>query len=280
MSGRMEGKVAFITGGARGQGRSHAVRLAEEGADIITLDLCGPIESIARYYPPATPEDLEETVQLVEKTGRRIVARQGDVRDRASIERVLGEGLEAFGHLDVVCANAGVFVLGGPAHLGDPQEWKDIFDVNVTGIWHTCTAATPHLIARGGGSIVITSSGAGLKGTPNVAPYTSSKHAAVGLMKTLALELGPHNIRVNAIMPTVVPTPMIINEAGFRLFVPDAENPTLEDVKPVFQSALHSLPIPWVEPVDISNAVLFLASDESRYITGLQMTVDGGFAVR
>ena len=281
MSGRVEGKVALITGGARSQGRSHAVRLAQEGADIVTLDLCGEIDSIRGYYPGATHEDLEETVRLVEAEGRRIIARKADVRDLDQIEQVVKEGVEAFGGIDIVSANAGIFAFGQQTHLADRQEWQDVLDVNLTGVWLTCKAVIPHMIEAGrGGSIILTSSSAGIKGTPNVAAYTASKHGVVGLMKTLSLELGAHRIRVNSVHPSAVATPMILNEATYRLFLPDVAHPTKEDAAPVFQAALHSLPVPWVEAVDVSNALLFLASDEARYVTGLQFTIDAGFCVK
>ena len=279
MTGRVEGKVAFVTGAARGQGRSHAVRLAQEGADIIAVDLAGQVASVP--YPMATPEDLDQTVKEVEALDRRIVARQADVRDYAALKSALDEGVAQLGRLDIVCSNAGIASFG-PADELDETAWRDMIDINLTGMWHTCKAAIPHLVEGGrGGSIVITSSDAGLKGFPNLAHYVSAKHGVVGLMRTLALELAPHMIRVNSLHPTSVNTDMIQNAPTYELFAPDlaAKDRTKERLTERFQ-ALNALPIPWVEPVDISNAVLFLASDEARYITGVPLPVDAGFMVK
>lgn len=278
--GRVEGKVAFITGAARGQGRSHALRLAQEGADIIAIDLCESVPSIERYYPGATEADLAETVRQVENLDRRIVATKADVRDFDGLKKALDDGVAALGHVDIVSANAGIFAFGDKTQDVSDSDWQDVVDVNQTGVWHTCKAVIPHLIDQGtGGSIVLTSSTAGLKGTPNVAAYTASKHAVVGIMRTLALELAPYSIRVNTVHPTGVATDMIHNESAFRLFLPDVEHPTKEQAAEVFTST-NALPIPWVEPVDISNAVLFLASDEARYVTGTELKVDAGYTVK
>jgi (+)-trans-carveol dehydrogenase len=272
MPGRVEGKVAFITGAARGQGRSHAIRLAEEGADIIAVDICQQLDTVP--YAMATPEDLAETVKSVEALDRRIVASQADVRDYAALKGALDAGVAELGRLDIVCANAGIFSF--TTEDLDERMWKDMIDVNLTGVWHTTKAAVPHLVEGGrGGSIVLTSSTAGLMGFPNFAHYVSAKHGVVGLMRTLALELAPHMIRVNSVHPTSVNTDMIHNKATYDLFAPDLENPTKEQVGERFQ-ALNALPIMWVEPRDISNAVLFLASDEARYITGVTLPVDAG----
>ena len=279
MSGRVAGKVAFITGAARGQGRSHAIRLAEEGADIIALDIAGTIDSVERFYPSATEEDFAETVREVESRGRKIVARTADVRDFDAVAAVVQEGIAQFGRIDTVVANAGIFLFGEPTHLVTESDWDDVLDINLKGVWHTCKAVTPQLVEQGSGSIIITSSSAGIKGTPNVAPYTASKHAVVGLMRTLALELGPHGIRVNTVHPTGVATDMILNESCFRLFLPDEERPTKEQAAPVFATT-NAIPVPWVEPIDISNAVLFLASDEARYVTGTELKVDAGYTTR
>jgi len=280
VTGRVEGKVAFITGAARGQGRSHAVRLAQEGADIIAVDLCAEVPSAGRLYPGATEADLAQTVREVEALDRRIVATKADVRDYAALKAALDDGVAQLGHVDIVSANAGIFVFGDLAQLISEQDWQDVTDINLTGVWHTSKAVIPHLISQGtGGSIILTSSTAGLKGTPTVAAYTASKHAVVGLMRTLALELAPHRIRVNTVHPTGVNTNMIINEATFRLFLPDIEHPTKEQAAEVFATT-NALPVPWVEPVDISNAVLFLASDEARYVTGTELKVDAGYTIK
>ena len=276
-AGRVGGKVAFITGAARGQGRSHAVRLAEEGADIIAVDLCAQVGSVP--YPMATPEDLADTVKEVEALDRRIVAARADVRDYAGLKQALDDGVAQLGRLDIVCSNAGISSFGAAAEL-DETTWQDMIDINLTGMWHACKAAIPHLIAGGrGGSIVITSSTAGLKGFQNLAHYVSAKHGVVGLMRTLALELAPHFIRVNTVHPTSVDTDMIQNDATYGLFLPGVENPTPEQFAEASQ-ATNTLPIPWVEPTDISNAVLFLASDEARYITGVTFPVDAGFMLK
>jgi (+)-trans-carveol dehydrogenase len=273
MAGRVEGKVAFITGAARGQGRSHAIRLAEEGADIIAVDLAGQVDTVP--YPMATPADLDETVKEVEALDRRIVATQADVRDYAGLKKALDDGVAELGRLDIVSANAGIASYGPAAEL-DEATWQDMIDTNLTGVWHAAKAAIPHLIAGGrGGSMILTSSTAGLMALPNLAHYVAAKHGVVGLMRTLALELAPHFIRVNSVHPTGVNTPMVQNEASMRLFLPDVENPTAEQYAEVMGS-LNALPIPWVEPRDISNAVLFLASDEARYITGVTLPVDAG----
>ncbi len=277
MTGRVAGKVAFITGAARGQGRSHAIRLAQEGADIIAVDLCGQVDSVP--YPMARPDDLAETVRQVEALDRRIVATQADVRDYTALKAAVDEGVAQLGRLDIVSANAGISSVGPAADLPE-RTWQDMLDINLTGVWHTAKAAIPHLIAGGsGGAIVLTSSAAGLMAYPNVAHYVSAKHGVVGLMRTLALELAPHHIRVNSIHPTQVNTDMIMNEATWRLFRPDVEHPTIDDFGPVSQE-MNALPIPWVEPVDISNAVLFLASDEARYITGVPLPVDAGAVIK
>jgi (+)-trans-carveol dehydrogenase len=272
--GRVEGKVVFITGAARGQGRNHAVRLAEEGADIIAVDLCEQLESVPYGMP--TSEDLDETARLVEATGRRIVARKADVRDLGALRAALDEGVAELGSLDVAIANAGIFSVGGPVADIEEQAWHEMIDVNLTGVFYTLKASVPHL--NDGASVIITSSGAGLKGHPNVGHYVATKHAVVGLMRTLAKELAPRMIRVNSLHPTNVDTPMFANDAMFRLFVPDKPDPTREDVLPV-AVGLNVMPIGWVETDDISNAVLFLASDESRYVTGVPLPIDAGFAI-
>ncbi|HEY1819027.1 MAG TPA: mycofactocin-coupled SDR family oxidoreductase [Trebonia sp.] len=278
MPGRVAGKVAFITGAARGQGRSHAIRLAQEGADIIAVDICEDVPGIP--YPGATEADLAETVKQVEALDRRIVAAKADVRDYAGLKAVLDDGVAQLGRLDIVSANAGIGSAPVRAWEMDESVWQTMLDVNLTGVWHTTKAAIPILIEGGhGGSIILTSSAAGLQAYQNVAHYVSAKHGVVGLMRTLALELAPYLIRVNSIHPTQVDTPMIQNEPTYRLFRPDLEHPTEADFAPASQ-AMNALPIPWVDPVDISNAVLFLASDEGRYITGVTLPVDAGAIIK
>jgi SDR family mycofactocin-dependent oxidoreductase len=272
--GRMDGKVVFITGAARGQGRSHALRLAEEGAEIIAVDLCRPVETVPYEMP--TSDDLAETVKLVEDLDRRIVAREADVRDLGQLEAVVQEGLSQFGHIDVVCANAGIASVA-PALEMDEQTWQEMIDINLTGVWKTIKAAVAPMVERGqGGAVIITSSVAGLTGFPNLAHYVAAKHGVVGLMRVLTQELAPYMIRVNTVNPTTVDTKMVMSDFFYRLVRPDIENPTREDTAEAFVG-LNSLPIPWVDPIDVSNAVLWLASDEARYITGVALPVDAGF---
>jgi SDR family mycofactocin-dependent oxidoreductase len=278
MAGRVAGKVAFITGAARGQGRSHAIRLAQEGADIIAVDILEDVPGIP--YAGATEADLAETVKQVESLDRRIVASKADVRDYAALKAAVDDGVAQLGRLDIVSANAGIGTSPHHAWEIDDVTWQTMIDINLTGVFHTAKAAIPHLIAGGnGGSIILTSSAAGLQAYENIAHYVSAKHGVVGLMRTLALELAPYMIRVNSLHPTQVDTPMIQNEATYKLFRPDLEHPTREDFAPASQS-VNALPIPWVEPVDISNAVLFLASDEGRYITGVTLPVDAGTVIK
>jgi SDR family mycofactocin-dependent oxidoreductase len=274
MAGRVEGKVAFITGAARGQGRSHAVRLAEEGADIIAIDICRGFEDSTA--PAATPEDLAETADMVKNLDRRIVTAEVDVRDFDALKAAVDSGVEQLGRLDIVVANAGIGTTGVKLHKMREDIFDETIDVNLGGVWKTVKAAVPHLQAAGrGGSIVITSSVGGSKAYPQVGHYIAAKHGVVGLMRTFAVELGHQSIRVNTVHPTHVCTPLLMNEATYRLFRPDLDNPGPDDLAPICQS-FHFLPIPWVEPVDISNAVLFLASDEARYITGVTLPVDAG----
>ncbi|MGK5112411.1 MULTISPECIES: mycofactocin-coupled SDR family oxidoreductase [unclassified Geodermatophilus] len=278
MPGRVEGKVAFITGAARSQGRSHALRLAQEGADIIAVDICEPVPSI-QMYPPATEEDLAETVRQVEALDRRIVATKADVRDTAGLRAAVDDGVSQLGRLDIVLANAGVFELAPALELGD-DAWQEMIDINLTGVWNTCKVALPHLIDGGrGGSIVITSSTAGLKGTANTIHYTAAKHGVIGIMRTLANEFGKQAIRVNTVHPTGVDTVMIQNPKTWGLFTPDDPEPSREKFAELFET-LHPLPVSYVDPVDISNAILFLVSDEARYITGVTLPVDAGYTIR
>jgi SDR family mycofactocin-dependent oxidoreductase len=275
MPGRVEGKVAFVTGAARGQGRSHAIRLAEEGADIIAVDLAAQVASVP--YDMASPADLAETVKEVEALDRRIVATQADVRDYGALKAALDDGVAQLGRLDIVAANAGIFSFGRAEELPE-QSWQDMIDVNLTGVWHAAKAAIPHLKAGGqGGAIVLTSSTAGLMPFENMAHYTSAKHGVVGLMRVLAVELAPDFIRVNTVHPTTVNTDMIQNSATYELFAPDLpESGRTRDVLSERFQTLNALPIPWVDARDISNAVLFLASDEARFITGVTLPIDAG----
>ncbi|WP_156664646.1 mycofactocin-coupled SDR family oxidoreductase [Mycobacterium sp. 852002-51057_SCH5723018] len=265
----LEGKVAFVTGAARGQGRAHAVRLAADGASVIAVDLCEQIASVP--YPLATPEDLAATVKLVEDTGSRIVAKQGDVRDPASLSAALQAGLDEFGRLDIVVANAGI----APMQSGG-DGWRDVIDVNLTGVFHTVEAATPTMVAQGaGGSIVLISSAAGLAGIGSADAgsigYAAAKHGLVGLMRVYANLLARHSIRVNSIHPAGVDTPMINNEftrAWLAQLVAESESPP---------DMGNALPVQVMQPDDIANAVAWLVSDQARYITGIALPVDAGF---
>lgn len=265
--GRLDGKVALVTGGARGQGRSHAVTLAREGADIVVCDLVGQIDTVP--YPMSNPDDLAETVRLVEELDRRCVAQEADVRSLSQMEAVAEQAVTELGKIDILLANAGIFSLSESTWELTEQQWQDTIDVNLTGVWHACRAVVPSMIAAGnGGAIVITSSTAGIKGIGGAAHYVASKHGVVGLMRTLAVELAPHMIRVNTVHPTGVNTPMINNEAIGEWFSRD----------PSAAAALANLlPVEQVEPFDISNAILWLVSDEARYVTGVTLPVDAGW---
>ncbi|MBY6413090.1 mycofactocin-coupled SDR family oxidoreductase [Rhodococcus sp. BP-252] len=275
--GKLDGKVAFITGAARGQGRSHAVRLAQEGADIIAIDLCEQVGTVG--FPLATEEDLAQTVKEVEALDRRIVATKADVRDTAALKKAVDDGVAELGRLDIVLANAGIASFAPVDELTD-EMWDDMIDINLTGVFKTVRAALPHLKAGGrGGAIVLTSSTAGIKGLGNLAHYVAAKHGVVGLVKTFANEFAPYNIRVNSVHPTSVNTDMIHNEQTYKTFLPDNPNPQKDDAAEAFKT-LNALPIEWVEPVDISNAIAFLVSDEGRYITGVQLPVDAGSVIK
>jgi SDR family mycofactocin-dependent oxidoreductase len=269
MAGRVQGKVAFITGAGRGQGRSHAIRLAEEGADIIAVDVLEDYDTVG--YGMSSPSDLDDTVKAVEALDRRIIVRKADVRDPAALKAVLEEGVAELGRLDIVCANAGICTVQGWDEV-TPQVWQDTLDTNLTGVWNTMVAAAPFLIASGGGSIIATSSTAGIKGLPFLAPYVAAKHGVVGIARSLANELAQHHIRVNTVHPTGVETPMLAGLGGLDPLINKDPN-----LGPIF---MNTYPIEVVEARDISNAVLFLASDEARYVTGLEFTVDAGNTIR
>ncbi|MEU5844180.1 mycofactocin-coupled SDR family oxidoreductase [Rhodococcus sp. NPDC047139] len=261
---RMAGKIVLITGAGGGLGRSCATRLAEEGADILALDLPGA----------STETELAETARLVRKTGRRIVTGTADVRDFDRVAAAVREGVAELGPLDVVVANAGISDNPGSSWEIDDEIWNRSIDVNLTGTWHTVKAGVAELNPAGG-SVIIVSSTAAIKAVPGASHYSAAKHAVTGLAKTLANELGPQSIRVNTIHPGAAATPMTLNPVTFARLRPDLEAPTAADAAQVL-AAKTLLPVPWVEPIDVSNAVLFLASDESRYVTGLQMVVDAG----
>jgi SDR family mycofactocin-dependent oxidoreductase len=277
MTARLAGKVALITGAARGIGRAQAVRFAQEGADVIALDLCGPVETVA--VPASTPEDLDETARLVLAAGQKVVADIVDVRDADALREATDRGVTTFGGLDIVCATAGITSRGMATELS-AAAWQTMLDVNLTGVWRTCKVTAPHLIARGSGSITLVSSIAGLRGLLGVAHYTAAKHGVVGLMRSLAKDLAPHGIRVNSVHPTNVDTPLIQNAAVASAFRPDLERePTREEFAEAAKT-MNMLDVPWVQPVDVANACLFLASDEARYITAVTLPVDAGSTQR
>ncbi|MGH3642816.1 MAG: mycofactocin-coupled SDR family oxidoreductase [Mycobacterium sp.] len=274
MSGRFEGKTAFITGAARGQGRNHAVRLAAEGADIIAVDLCAQIESVP--YALATPDDLAETVQQVKALGRRIHAVEADVRDAAAMRAAVASGTEVVGPIDVVLGNAGVAALVAE-DPNDEATFHDTLDVNLAGVWHTVKAAATAMIEHGrGGSIILTSSNLGLSGrggngSEGYAGYVASKHGVVGIMRMSAHWLSKYAIRVNSVHPTAVDTPMIVNDPTARWFERNPEAGTLLS---------NLMPVDMVAPSDVTNAILWLASDEARYVTGSTIPVDAGFLTK
>jgi SDR family mycofactocin-dependent oxidoreductase len=271
--GRLEGKVAFITGAARGQGRSHAVRLAQEGADIIAVDVFRQVETVP--YPTATSDDLAETVRQVEALDRRIIAAEADVRDISALRDAVDRGVADFGRLDVVVANAGISTTAPTLEMSE-DTWQTMIDVNLTGVWKSLKASVPNIIAGGrGGSVVITSSMATVRTNENIAHYTAAKTGLVGLMKVLAKELASQSIRVNTVHPAMVATDMVLNDSIYRLFRPDLEHPTRADFE-VAARAHNTMPIAAVEAVDIANAVLYLVSDDGRYVTGTTHLVNAG----
>ncbi|MGV9800929.1 mycofactocin-coupled SDR family oxidoreductase [Mycobacterium sp. NPDC003449] len=271
---RLEGKVALITGAARGQGRSHALRLAEEGADIIALDICRQIDTVP--YPMADSDDLVTTVDLVKSRGRRVVAAEADVRDLKALEHAVNQGVSELGRLDIVVANAGTLNDTAPLWELSEQQFTDQIDVNLTGVWKTIKATVPVLLQQNeGGAVILISSISGLTVELNVGHYAASKHGVNGLMRTLSGELAPHGIRVNSINPTNVNTQMINNPRYNRLFAGGKDGASQEDALPAL-TAMHALPVPFLDPIDVSNAVVYLAGEDGRYITGTAHTIDAG----
>jgi (+)-trans-carveol dehydrogenase len=255
------------------------VRLAEEGADIIAIDICKPVVAEGGI-PPSTPEDLAETADLVKGHNRRIYTAEVDVRDYGALKAAVDAGVEQLGRLDIIVANAGIGNGGDTLAETSEEDWTDMIDINLSGVWKTVKAGVPHLIEGGrGGSIILTSSVGGMKAYPHCGHYVAAKHGVVGLMRTFAVELGAKNIRVNSVHPTHVSTPMIMNEGTWKMFRPDLENPGPDDMAPICQM-FHVLPIPWVDPIDVSNAVLFFASDEARYLTGVTLPIDAGSCLK
>jgi len=273
MAGKLEGKVAFITGAARGQGRSHAVRFAQEGADIIAVDVTKQVDTVP--YPTATAEDMAETVRQVEALDRRIVAAEADVRDMQALTEVVDRGVADLGRLDIVLANAGISTPAETLEMSE-ETWDTMIDINLSGVWKTLKASVPHIInGERGGSVVITSSLAAIYPNPNTAHYSAAKAGLVQLGKVMAKELASQSIRVNTVHPTTVATDMIINEATFKLFRPDLENPTRADFEEAALT-LNALPVAAMDAADITNAIMYLVSDEGRYVTGTQLVIDAG----
>lgn len=270
--GKVDGKVALITGGARGQGRSHALTLAREGADIVICDIASQIETVP--YPMGTKAQLDETVRLVEDLDRRCIAVKADVRDGKQVQAVVDRAISEFGKIDILCANAGIFSFSTIAEMTD-QKWNDLIDTNLTGVFNAMRAVLPHMMRQKYGRIVATSSMAGRQGFGNIGHYVASKWGIIGLVKSLALEVAAAGITVNAVCPTTVDTDMIQNETCYRLFVPGVEHPAKEDAMKAF-TMMNPIPVPWVEVQDISNAILFLVSDDARYITGVALPVSAG----
>jgi SDR family mycofactocin-dependent oxidoreductase len=267
---RLEGKVALVTGAARGQGRAHAVRLAEEGADIIAADICRPVNTVK--YAGATSEDLAETVRLVKGHGRRIVAHEVDVRDLPGLEELVSAGLQELGQLDIVVANAGILSAGRLWELS-AEQWHELIGVNLTGVWNTIKAAVPVMVDQGtGGSVILVSSVAGLVGQPFIGHYAAAKHGVVGLCRSLANELGEYNIRVNSVHPVGVNTEMVKEPDLFTLISDHATT-----LAPIF---MNTLPFDFIEPEDVAGLVAFLASDEAKYMTGAQVPIDLGTVTR
>jgi (+)-trans-carveol dehydrogenase len=271
---KLEGKVAFITGAARAQGRSHAVRLAEDGADIVAVDVCADVETVP--YPLGTADELAETAKLVEAAGRRCATATADIRSLEQLGAAVDLAKETFGQIDILVSNAGIWSGSTDSWSLDEETWQTMIDINLTGQWKTAKAVIPTMIEGGtGGAITITSSTIGLKATTGNVHYTSAKHGVIGLVRTLAHELAPHNIRVNAVCPTTVNSPMITNDALYSLFRPDLESPSLADAEPGLND-LNLLDVSMMEPAEVSAAISWLVSDDARYVTGIALPIDAG----
>jgi len=268
--GVLDGKVALVTGGARGQGRSHAVTLAGEGADVVVSDILDQLDTVP--YPLATEKDLAETVKLVEERGRRCVAVKADVRSLTEMQGVAARAIDEFGRLDILLANAGIASNSPIAEMGE-QQWREMIDVNLTGVFHSFRAVVPHMIERGFGRIVATSSVVARMGATNSGHYAAAKWGVIGLVKSLSLETAAHGITVNAVLPAGVNTDQLHNKATYKLFRPDLDDPTREDVMPIFSTGPGLL-----EPADVSRAVLFLVTDERGYLNGETLTLSAGMS--
>ena len=274
--GRLMNKVALISGVARGQGRSHAQRLAAEGVSIIGFDGLCTYDTVP--YKQATQQDLDETVRLIEAAGGTIYACRADVRERGEVEQIITAGVAEVGPIDIVVANAGIGINSRPFWEVSQQEWDDVIGVCLTGVWHTVSAAVPSMIAAGnGGSVIMTSSAAALKAAPQLSAYIAAKTGVIGMMRSMANDLAPYRIRINCVAPTAVPTDFVLNDRLYQIFSPDSPEPNLEDAKKVMRS-MHPLGEPWIETRDISAAVAYLASEEARYITGIVLPVDLGLS--
>ncbi|MBN8866482.1 MAG: mycofactocin-coupled SDR family oxidoreductase [Solirubrobacterales bacterium] len=275
--GRFEGRKVLVTGGARGQGRNHALRFAREGADVAVIDsVAGEIETVP--YPIAEPEDLDRTVELIEAEGRSALAEVADVRSAEQMDGAVARIAERFGRIDVLVVNAGICTFG-PIESMDRDLWQTMIDVNLTGAFNSVRPVVPLMLEHGFGRIVATSSMAGRAGWENIGHYAASKWGLIGMVKSLALEVADRGVTANVICPSSVNTPMMHNDSSYRLFRPDLENPTMEDALPAFQS-VNVLPVPYAETDDISDAVLFLASEEARYITGATLSPSTGVNAR
>jgi SDR family mycofactocin-dependent oxidoreductase len=274
--GKLDGQVAVVTGGARGQGRSHAIHIAREGADVVICDVCHDLDAVR--YPMATPDDLEETVRLVEKEGRRCVALQADVRDYDQVAAVTDRAAEEFGKIDILIANAGVMRMN-PIQDHTPDQWRDVVDTNLTGVYHAMHAVAPHLIRNNYGRIVATASTMARGAAGNSVSYVAAKWGVVGMVKSVAQDLAPWNVTVNAVAPTSVSTHMIHNEDLYKLFRPDLAEPTIDDVREAFKM-LNVIPVSWLEPEDVSKSVLFLLSEDAKYITGSVIDINAGHSAR